>query len=374
MDILDRQLKQRKELVHDSLRLTQEEVSRLEQRTLASQAMAKSEKKRFLVRTCAIAGVAAVAAILLWAGPLAQLPEENPSQLVSPPVTTPNHQQTPAPALPEAPKQTVAWQTEADKLAFYRVFSLGMTYDEAKALFPELGELQPLGGIESLGADGLQEAFMPVTLGDEQVQLTLSFEHGFLYAARYQIESKDEQRIMQKKAELETFYASDFGSPKEEALESGTSSAWSPFFGLGLTKNWDGRYILIWGLQGGEEALEELYRDREFTVQEAIERALSEQPEFPARTGETRQVRVEGIPETLATTSLRTKVKLQTRDSYLVTFERMWTIQGGDNRQMTIPSYWTYEVTEKQVKLVDSYVADREVMEYLHAAAPPPKG
>lgn len=199
MDILDRQLKQRKELVHDSLRLTQEEVSRLEQRTLASQAMAKSGKKRFLVRTCAIAGVAAVAAILLWAGPLAQLPEENPSQLVSPPVTTPNHQQTPAPALPEAPKQTVAWQTEADKLAFYRVFSLGMTYDEAKALFPELGELQPLGGIESLGADGLQEAFMPVTLGDEQVQLTLSFEHGFLYAARYQIESKDEQRIMQKK-------------------------------------------------------------------------------------------------------------------------------------------------------------------------------
>ncbi|MEJ8545922.1 hypothetical protein [Brevibacillus borstelensis] len=369
MDILDRQLKQRKELVHQSLRLTPEEVSLLEQRTLASQTTSPSRSKRYVFRACAIIGVAAVAAILLWASPLTLLPPGTPSQLVSPPVTAPDPQQTPAPALPEAPKQTVAWQTEADKLALYRVFALGMTYDEAKALFPELGELQPLGGIESLGEDGLQEAFMPVALGDEQVQLTLSFEHGFLYAARYWVESKDEQKIMQEKARLEAFYAKDFGSPEEETIEAGTSSTWSPFFGLGLTKNWDGRYILIWGLQGGEPGFEELYRDRAFTVQEAIELALSEQPEFPAHPGETKQVRVEGIPETLATTSLRTKVKLQTRDSYLVTFERMWTIRYDGNRSITIPSYWTYQVTEGEVKLVDSYVVDQAVMEYLRGAA-----
>ncbi|QQE75302.1 hypothetical protein KDJ56_04755 [Brevibacillus composti] len=370
MDILEQQLKQRKELVRQTLKLTPEEAAVLEQRVLAAHA-AQKRPRRSSARGWAFAGIAAACAWFLLVQPLS-LPQADPNQVDTPPSPAPLRALTPHETvqLPDVPPQRIAWQTEADKLALYQVFSLGMTYAEAKALFPELGELGPQGGLDGLGEAGLHQATMPVTLGDDQAELSLHFQHGFLYAARYQIESTDEAGITQEKERLEAFYAPAFGTPREEGIEAGTSTAWSPYFNMGLTKNYDGRFFLIWGLQGGEPSFEELYRDKEFTVQEAIDLALAKQPGFPAKTDEAIDAPIPDLPKTNAATSLRTKVKLATRDSYLVTFERNWTVKDAAGGERSIPSYWTYRVTEDGAELVESRDVDQAVREYLRSIDP----
>ncbi|USG66836.1 hypothetical protein NDK47_05925 [Brevibacillus ruminantium] len=370
MDILEQQLTNRKELVHQALRLTPEEARKLEQRTMASLTASQTKGKRSFARQWALAGIAVAAALFLWIQPFSLQPDTDPGQhLTAPPEPSPFRATSPGHELPTEPKPAaVSWQTEEERLELYRVFELGMTYDEAKRLFPELGELGPQGGLEGLGEAGLHEATMPVVLGNEQAVLSLHFQNGFLYAARYQIESRDEQKVQQLKKNLEAFYAPAFGSPTAEKIESGDSLAWGPYFNLALTKNYDGRFFLVWGMQGGEPGLEELYREREFTVQEAVDLALANKREFPSNTGEAKVVPVKGIPETVATTTLRTKVKLLYRGDYLVRFERIWTVKDKNGQDQQRSSVWSYQVTEEGgAKLAESRDIDQSMMDYLNA-------
>ncbi|WP_232696737.1 hypothetical protein [Brevibacillus daliensis] len=378
MDNLDQELKQRKILVHQSFELSEEELKQLELRTISTIRAHKNKRNRSHLRIFTFSGIAVAILTILLIGPRSFfLQKDEPNQVSTPlgiSVTQPLEVPTSFIPLPDIQAPPLAWQTEQDKLALFQVFSIGMTYSEAKELFPELGELTSIFGSDSsLGID-LQEATMPVSLGKNQALLTLSFNKGSLYAARYQRESRNEQEINHEKDRLITSYSSVFGNPQEEQIENGTSVTWSPFFGLALTKNYDGRYFLGWGLQF-DESLDEMYRNRIFTVQEAIEKAMSknsnnqESPAFPSRPGdswnEEMNVTLGGKQKTLATATLRTKVKLQATETYLVTFEKEWITTEKKISDKPIKSFTTYRVTKDKVEMVENNNIDEELKSFL---------
>ena len=140
------------------------------------------------------------------------------------------------------------------KLLLGDILSFGLTYEEVKAEFPEVGQLQAKGGLQSLGERGLKEAVLKTEVLDHTAELEFNFEQDKLYSFYYFITLEDEAEAGELYTYLQDFYATNLGTFfTEEQEEGGISSETSYWqneaFQLGLTHqvNVDGLHFVSWG-------------------------------------------------------------------------------------------------------------------------------
>lgn len=140
------------------------------------------------------------------------------------------------------------------KLLLGDTLSFGLAYEEVKAQFPEVGQLQAKGGLQSLGERGLTEAVLKTEVLGHTADLEFNFEQDKLYSFYYFIALEDEAEAGKLYSHLQDFYAAALGKffieEQEEGGISSETSYWqNEAYQLGLTHqvNVDGLHFVSWG-------------------------------------------------------------------------------------------------------------------------------
>lgn len=140
------------------------------------------------------------------------------------------------------------------KLLLGDTLSFGLSYKEVKAQFPEVGQLQAEGGLQSLEESGLQEAVLKTEVLGHTAELEFNFEQDKLYSFYYFIALEDEAEAGELYSYLQNFYAAPLGKffieEQEEGGISSETSYWqNEAYQLGLTHqvNVDGLHFVSWG-------------------------------------------------------------------------------------------------------------------------------
>ena len=159
----------------------------------------------------------------------------------------------------EIPQETGDADTEESasdngKMLLGDTLPFGLTYQEVKTQFPELGPLQAEGGLQSLGERGLKEAVLRTEVLGHIAELEFNFELDQLYSFYYSITLENEGEAVELYTYLQNFYAADLGPFSTEEQEEGGISSETRYwqneaFQLGLTHqvNVDGLHFVRWG-------------------------------------------------------------------------------------------------------------------------------
>lgn len=132
---------------------------------------------------------------------------------------------------------------EDDLLLLGNNLPFGLTYQEVKEQFPEIGPARAEGGLQDLGDIGLTEAVLKLELLGHRAELEFNFNHDQLYSYYFFILCEDAGVAEKLYQYLQDFYGGRLGAFSEEAQEEGgfstVSSYWDTCefqFGLTLTR------------------------------------------------------------------------------------------------------------------------------------------
>ncbi|NLX91109.1 MAG: hypothetical protein GXZ07_05905 [Firmicutes bacterium] len=151
-------------------------------------------------------------------------------------------------------KENARSYDDEGKLLLGDTLSFGLTYEEVKAQFPEVGPLQAEGGLHSLGERGLKEAVLITEVLGHTAELEFNFEMDQLYSFYYSITLEDEAEAEKLYSYLQNFYAAALGPFSTEEQEEGGISSTTGYwqneayqFGLTHQVNADGLHFVSWG-------------------------------------------------------------------------------------------------------------------------------
>ncbi|MTI82706.1 MAG: hypothetical protein FH756_02165 [Firmicutes bacterium] len=147
-------------------------------------------------------------------------------------------------------------QSDNEKLMLIKELPFGVTYQEVKQKFPDVGPNKPEGYPEVEIDEGLTEATVSVNVLGYKAELEFNFEDNKLYRYGFAVEFKNKAGAENLYTKLQEFYTQEFGAYLVEKQAEGDNLTISNFwyesdFELCLVhhKNWDGRHFVNWGFQ-----------------------------------------------------------------------------------------------------------------------------
>lgn len=360
MGNLDQLLKEKREQVHATLRLSDEAAERLQRNIMEK--LVESEQRPFRPwrKVIPTAVIAAAACLLFFYAIPAEAPVDHADsnhkihKQIDPELETrmetgtpPTKGTPPSKAVPSPP-----WETDEDKMSLNRVFAFGMSYDDVKKLFPAMGELRPEGNLDSLGETGLQESFMEVELDGQTATLELNFQENWLYAYRYHISGLKEKEAMDKVENIRQVYEKALGAYREEQHENGKSYRWPQQMILSFTALGDGTYYVSWGNEYAD-IQDHFYRQQGFAISEALEKSADLVPGFPVKLGGTVKREEKTSPQSndTATVEYTTKVQVIGKDTYHITLVKDWHREINGSPAVAT---WELEISPSEAKIMSS--------------------
>ncbi len=146
--------------------------------------------------------------------------------------------------------------SDNEKLMLIKELAFGVTYQEVKQKFPDVGPNKPEGHPEIDAKESLTEATVPTNVLGYMAELEFNFEDNKLYGYGFSVEFNDKTGAENLYIKLQEFYRQEFGAYMVEKQAEGDNLTISSFwyksdFELCLVhhKNWDGRHFVNWGFQ-----------------------------------------------------------------------------------------------------------------------------